>query len=136
MIKEGTLKKFLYPINMKKFLRYLLSGFINTLATYFTSIILLKIFNVFLVISNLLGYLVGIFVSFYLNRNFVFKSKESEIKKQFFKFICACLFSYFINLIFLIVFSYILQLNDDISQILSMVAYSISFYILSNKYIF
>ena len=121
---------------MKKFLRYLLSGFINTLATYITSIIFLKIFNLFLLFSNFLGYVVGIFVSFYLNRNFVFKSKKPEIKKQFYKFIFACLISYFINLIFLIIFSYIFKLKDDFSQILSMATYSISFYILSNKYIF
>ena len=121
---------------MKKFLRYLLTGFINTLATYITSIILLKIFNLFLLISNLLGYVVGIFVSFYLNRNFVFKSKKPEIKKQFSKFISACLFSYFVNLIFLIIFSNILKLNDNVSQILSMATYNLSFYILSNKYIF
>ena len=121
---------------MKKFLRYILAGLLNTLATYITTIILLKIFNLFLVISNFLGYVVGIFVSFYLNRNFVFKSKDAEIKIQFYKFIFACLVSYLINLIFLIIFSYIFQFNDNISQILSMAAYSISFYILSNKYIF
>ena len=121
---------------MKKFLRYLLSGFINTLATYITSIILLKIFNLFLLISNLLGYVVGIGVSFYLNRNFVFKRKKPEIKKQFSKFIFVCLFSYFVNLIFLVIFTNIFKLNDDVSQILSMATYSISFYILSNKYIF
>ena len=121
---------------MKKFLRYIFSGLINTIFTYITSIILLKIFNIFLVMSNLLGYVVGIFISFYLNRNFVFKSKQVEIKKQFYKFICACLFSYFINLIFLILFSYILNLNDYLSQILSMITYSLSFYFFSNKYIF
>ena len=121
---------------MKKFFRYVLTGIINTLTTYIISIIFLKIFNLFLVLSNLLGYLVGIFVSFYLNRNFVFKSKQSQIKKQFYKFICACLFSYLINLIFLLVFSYIFQLNDYISQILSMATYSLTFYVLSNKYIF
>ena len=121
---------------MKKFMRYILAGLINTLATYITSIILLKIFNIFLVISNLLGYILGIFISFNLNRNFVFKSKESDIKNQFYKFIYSCLFSYFINLIFLIIFSYIFEFNDYISQILSMATYSLSFYILSNKYIF
>ncbi len=121
---------------MKKFLKYILTGIVNTLVTYITSIILLKIFNVFLVTSNLLGYVVGVFVSFSLNRNFVFKSKKAEIKKQFYKFIGACLCSYFINLIFLIIFSYIFQLNDYVSQILSMIIYSISFYILSNKYVF
>ena len=121
---------------MKKFLRYIFSGVINTIVTYITSIILLKIFNIFLVFSNLLGYVVGIVVSFYLNRNFVFKSKKVEIKKQFYKFICACLFSYLINLIFLIFFSYIIELNDYISQILSMISYSLTFYYLSNKYIF
>ena len=121
---------------MKKFLRYILTGFLNTLATYITSIILLKIFNLFLVISNFVGYVVGIVVSFYLNRNFVFRNKDPKIKKQFYKFIFACLISYLINLIFLIIFSYIFQLNDYISQILSMAAYSISFYVLSNKYIF
>ncbi len=121
---------------MKKFLRYILTGFINTFATYITSIIFLKIFNLFLVASNFLGYLVGIFISFYLNRNFVFRSKELKIKKQFYKFICACLASYFINLIFLIFFSYVFQFNDYVSQILSMATYSLSFYLLSNKYIF
>ena len=121
---------------MKKFLRYILTGLLNTLATYITSIILLKIFNLFLVLSNFIGYIVGIFVSFYLNRNFVFKSKDSKIKRQFYKFIFACFVSYLINLIFLILFSYIFQFNDYISQILSMATYSISFYILSNKYIF
>jgi len=121
---------------MKKFLRYIFSGIINTIVTYITSIILLKIFNIFLIMSNLLGYIVGIFVSFYLNRNFVFRSNQVGIKKQFYKFICACLFSYFINLIFLIIFSYIFNLNDYISQILSMSSYSLTFYYLSNKYIF
>ena len=121
---------------MKKFLRYIFSGVINTIVTYITSIILLKIFNIFLVMSNLLGYVVGIFVSFYLNRNFVFRSNQVGTKKQFYKFICACLFSYLINLIFLLVFSYIFQLNDYISQILSMATYSLTFYVLSNKYIF
>ena len=121
---------------MKKFLRYIFSGVINTIVTYITSIILLKIFNIFLVISNLLGYVVGIFISFYLNRNFVFRSNQVEIKKQFYKFICACLLSYFINLIFLILFSYFLKFNDYISQILSMTSYSLTFYYLSNKYIF
>ena len=121
---------------MKKILRYILTGLLNTLATYITSIILLKIFNLFLIISNFIGYVVGIFVSFYLNRNFVFRNKDPKIKKQFYKFIFACLVSYLINLIFLIIFSYIFQFNDYISQILSMAAYSISFYILSNKYIF
>jgi len=121
---------------MNKFFRYVITGLINSLATYITSIILFKVFNLFLVISNFLGYVVGIFVSFYLNRNFVFKSKEAKIKKQFYKFICACLVSYFINLIFLIIFSYIFQLNAYLSQILSMIIYSLSFYIFSNKYIF
>ena len=121
---------------MNKFFRYVITGLINSLATYITSIILLKVFNLFLVISNFLGYVVGIFVSFYLNRNFVFKSKEAKIKKQFYKFIFACVVSYFINLIFLILFSYIFQFNDYLSQILSMATYSLSFYFLSNKYIF
>ena len=130
------LKKILYIFNMKKFIRYILAGLINTFTTYITSIIFLKIFNIFLIMSNLLGYVVGIFISFNLNRNFVFKSKEAEIKKQFYKFIFSCLFSYVINLIFLIIFSYIFEFNDYLSQILSMVTYSLSFYIFSNKYIF
>ncbi len=121
---------------MKKFFRYILAGLINTLTTFIISIIFLRIFNIFLVISNFLAYTIGILVSFYLNRNFVFKSKEVKIKKQFYKFICACIISYIINLIFLIVFSYVYQFNNYLSQILAMVTYSLSFYILSNKYIF
>ena len=121
---------------MKKFLKYILAGFINTLTTYFTSIILLKIFNFYLIISNLIGFLFGIFVSFYLNRNFVFKSKNKKIKKQILKFICAFLISYLINLIFLIMCSYVFLINYYVSQIIAMATYSLSFYYLSNKFIF
>ena len=121
---------------MKKFLKYILAGVINTLITYFTSIILLEIFNLYLIISNLIGFLFGIFVSFCLNRNFVFKSKDNNIRKQILKFICAFLISYLINLIFLIMCSYVFLINYYVSQIIAMGTYSLSFYYLSNKYIF
>ena len=120
----------------KKIFKYILAGIINTLITYFTSIILVDIFNFYLIISNLIGFLFGIFVSFYLNRNFVFKSKSNKIKKQLLKFICAFLISYLINLTFLIMFSYVFLINYYISQIIAMTTYSLSFYYLSNKYIF
>ena len=121
---------------MKKFFKYILTGIINTLATYFTSIILLKIFGFYLIISNLIGFLFGIVVSFCLNRNFVFKSKDKNISKQILKFICAFLISYSINLIFLIMCSYVFLINYYVSQIIAMVTYSLSFYYLSNRYIF
>ena len=121
---------------MKKFLKYISVGIINTLTTYFISMILLEIFNLYLITSNLIGFLFGIFVSFCLNRNFVFKSKDKKIRKQILKFICAFLISYLINLIFLIVFTYIFSVSYYISQILSMATYSLSFYYLSNRYIF
>ena len=121
---------------MKKFLKYILAGIINTLTTYFTSIILLEIFDFYLIISNLIGFLFGIFVSFCLNRNFVFKSKDKNIRKQILKFICAFLISYLINLIFLIMCSYVFLINYYVSQIIAMAMYNLSFYYLSNKYIF
>ena len=121
---------------MKKFLKYISVGIINTLTTYFISIILLEIFNLYLITSNLIGFLFGIFVSFCLNRNFVFKSKDKNIRKQVLKFICAFLISYLINLIFLIMCSYIFLINYYISQIIAMATYNLSFYYLSNKYIF
>ena len=121
---------------MKKLLKYILTGIINTLTTYFTSIILLEIFNFYLVISNLIGFLFGIFISFCLNRSFVFKSKDKKIRKQILKFICAFLISYLINLIFLIMCSYVFLINYYVSQIIAMVTYSLSFYYLANKYIF
>ena len=121
---------------MKKFIKYILAGIINTLTTYFTSIILLEIFNFYLIISNLVGFLFGISVSFCLNRNFVFKSKDKNIRKQILRFICAFLISYLINLIFLIMCSYVFLINYYISQIIAMATYNLSFYYLSNKYIF
>ncbi len=121
---------------MKNFFKYILAGIINTIITYFTSIILVEIFNLYLILSNLIGFLFGIFVSFYLNRNFVFKSKKSKIRKQLLKFIFAFLISYLINLTFLIICSYVFLTNYYISQIIAMSTYSLSFYYLSSKYIF
>ena len=125
-----------YFLGTKKFFKYILAGIINTLITYFTSIILVDIFNFYLIISNLIGFLFGIFVSFYLNRNFVFKSKNNRIKEQLLKFISAVLISYLINLTFLIMCSYIFLINYYVSQIIAMSTYSLSFYYLSNKYVF
>ena len=77
--------------NIKKLFSYGITGSINTIITY----------GLFLIISNYIdyritiaiSYTVGIFLSYFLNRKFVFKSKGS-----FWIFTVICISMFFANL--------------------------------------
>lgn len=81
----------------KQFLKFVISGGINTLVTYLVYLLLLLFLNYSL--SYTVSYVSGIFLSYYLNTVFVFKEKVSFNK--FIKFPIVYLVQYLINILFL-----------------------------------
>ena len=82
-------------------------------------------------LSNFLGYLITISLSFLLNKFFVFNSK----KKALLKYIIAFLFAYSMNIVCLF-FGYFLNFNPFFLQLIAVIVYAVIMYMLLRFYIF
>lgn len=94
LILEKCLKR------TNSFIRFLLVGAINTLTGLSIMLLLLNVFRQSYFLSTFLGNSAGASVSYFLNRNFTFKS-EANIKKSVPRFITVILVCY--------IFSYMLS---------------------------
>ena len=118
----------------KEFFSYILVGCFNTLVG---SIITIYLSYVGLLpeLSNFFGYFFVIFISYFLNRKYTFRS-ETNYKKNFTKFILSMLIAYILNL-FTFEFSYrILNHNLYLSQIYAVLVYTFTGFFLSRKWVF
>ena len=114
-----------------EFIRYNLVGVVNTLVG-FSIILSLMFMGVTPVISNLIGYIIGSILSFYLNSRYTFKAKTT--KKDAVKFFTILFFSYCLNFITL---SWLLTIIDPyLAQFFSAIVYTVSSFILIKLTIF
>ncbi|MGN7761964.1 GtrA family protein [Paenibacillus sp. 22594] len=118
----------------KEFLKFVISGGINTLATYLMYLLLLLFFNYSL--SYTISYVSGIFLSYYLNTVFVFKEKVSF--KKFLKFPIVYLIQYLVNIFMLYVLVERVHLSTGIVPLIVIVVtipitYALSKLIIKSK---
>lgn len=78
----------------KEFIKYCLVGMLNTLAGISTAYICLNLISLSYFISTAMAYVVGIIVSFYLNKKFTFKDESENHIYLFIKFVLTMLPSY------------------------------------------
>ena len=116
------------------FLKYLLVGIINTIVGY-GIIFFLMFVGVSPEISNIVGYAVGISVSYVLNKIYTFQSKAHP-KKEFPKFVLSLLASYTLNFLTLVLCIHILKINPYISQIISGAVYTLSGFVFLKYFAF
>ena len=110
-------------ITDKHFYKYLGIGVVNTIVGYSIIFSLLYIgLNAFM--SNFAGYLIGITVSYYLNRKFNFKSNKPH-KEAFPKFFLSLFIAYLANLLMLAISLKLLMIDKYISQIIAGAIYVI-----------
>ncbi len=121
---------------MKQFIKYLGVGTINTIVTSLVIFIFMKFTNLGLYLSNVLGYIFGLLSSYILNSSFVFKSNNILKKKEFIKFIIVFLAAYSLNIVSLFILSKIIYIGEYLSQYISMIIYSLSFFYLCKFYTF
>ena len=115
---------------LKILLRYGISGAWMTLIG--SAIIFLFMKNNFnLFTSNFLGYLFTICISFFLNKFYVFHSKQ----KSFLKFIFFFFIAYLINILALYLCS-LLAINPYLTQSIAILSYATSMYFFLRTYVF
>lgn len=120
---------------MRLLSRYLLVGVLNTALGYAIIFACMYLLNLSPVLSNMIGYAVGLTTSYTLNRTFTFKSKAAS-RPEIIKFLFVFVLSYGANMIFLVLFIDALKFHHGISQILAGVIYIAASFLLNKYYVF
>ncbi|MGX3011484.1 GtrA family protein [Helicobacter sp. 23-1044] len=122
------------PFFSKYFGKYLLVGVANTIFG-FGVIFALMFCEAMPEIANFLGYICGIILSYFLNKNFTFESKNSH-RHDFWRFCVAMGGAYLINLIALIIAHRAFFIDKYTAQIIAGIAYTLSGYVLNKFFVF
>ena len=142
MINFSSIKNYIFlskreikKIGIRKIKRFIFVGIFNAISGYTLIILLYSLLNFNFYISNFIGYLFGLIISFILNRNFVFKV-EDKILSRFIKYIFSFFLSYLLNIFVFYISSEFINLNKYLSLLIASLFYSISFFISCNFFTF
>ena len=117
-----------------RIVRFLMTGVLNTLLGY-----LFIASFVFLgtgpFIANLLGFGLGLSVSYTLNKRLVFSDVAAK-PFQGIKYICAFLIAYATNLLVLSALLGMLNVNEYLAQFIAIMSYALIMYILLRYFVF
>lgn len=122
-------------IVMRQFISFFLVGIFNTLFGY--AVIFLGMYGLGLsaITSNVLGYTLGLFISYSLNRVFTFKD-SSKSAGEALRFLVVFAAAYCLNLACLIVLIDEFKIHEGVSQVLAGVVYVFSAFVLNKYYVF
>lgn len=118
---------------MYQLLKYGLVGVINSIVGYSIIITCQLLLNFSPVLSNLVGYVFGILISFTLNSRFTFQSQRNS-GIVLFRYILVFAFSYLCNLVTLVVSIEIYSVPSLLAQIPSLLVFFLVSFLL-NKYL-
>jgi putative flippase GtrA len=118
---------------LKKAFKFALVGILNTLVGIFL-IYLFRTITGNEILANILAYSLGFVTSYYLNGKLTFSSKIICLK-TFLRFLIAFVFSWLLN-IFVVLFFITQKYPPEISHLLGMPVFTITFYFLSRFYVF
>ncbi|KAA8665198.1 GtrA family protein [Clostridium sp. HV4-5-A1G] len=121
-------------LKRKQFIKYVISGTLNTLITLIAYNILIKI-NVNYIEANIIAYLLGIINGFICNKFWVFKS-DGNTGTLFIKFIIVNSISIIFSSILLILFVNNLYFNKILSQLMSTIITGMFNYMMNKLWTF
>jgi putative flippase GtrA len=107
---------------MIKFLKFCAVGVTNTIITLIVFYLINKVLKVNYIVSTSVSYLCGVLNSYYLNRRYTFKDKNSKVLSQFTRFTTVNLVSLSVNLILMYLFVDLFYLDSMIAQVISTIA--------------
>lgn len=128
----------LYKKN-EEILNYLIFGVLTTIVSIASYGIFTNFFNISILTSNVLSWILSVLFAFVTNKFFVFKSKNNSFKSSIlecFKFYASRLFSLGVESLILYVGATIFKINDMIVKIFAQVIVIVLNYILSKILVF
>ncbi len=121
--------------NIYQFLKFSFVGVLNTLITLLTIWVCVNVFSTSHYVANVVGYVIGVMNSYFLNKFWTFNNK-SKVGVTFVKFIGVFGISYLIQFGVLAFLLHYTHLEPYVSQLFSMVVYTVINYLLNKRITF
>jgi putative flippase GtrA len=121
--------------SIRQLLSYAAVGVANTGVGYGVIFAAMYVLGWTPVASNVLGYAVGVVVSYALNRRFTFRSERAS-GREFLRFVAVLLVAYLANLATLIVLVDHVAIHPGAAQVVAGVVYFAVSFLLSRRYAF
>ena len=128
-------------LNIKELIAYIIVGIcvsIVSLGSYYLLTILFLDPNnpIQLQISNVISWILACTAAYFLNRIFVFKSKDKNLLKEGTKFYLARLSTLLIDMLLMFIFVTLLKYNDKIVKVFVQIVIVLSNYLVSKFLVF
>lgn len=118
----------------EKFLIYFIVGSIATLINALSYYFYRMVINTY-EINVILSWITSLLFAFYMNRKYVFKSKNKVIK-EFINFTISRLLTLFLELIFMYILVDLVKMNDMFAKLINLIIVFICNYLLSKFLVF
>lgn len=118
----------------KNFIIYFIVGSVATLINALSYYFYRMIINTY-EINVILSWVTSLIFAFYLNRKYVFKSKNKVIK-EFIRFTLSRLLTLILELVFMYILVDLFEINDMLAKLINLIIIFISNYLLSKFLVF
>ena len=120
---------------MRQLLRFAAVGVVNTGLGYAVIFACMYVAGLGAVISNVIGYAVGLAVSYSLNRSFTFRS-AAPARREMVRFVAIFLLAYLANLAVLVLLIRHLGVHEGVAQVIAGGVYFGLSFVLNKYYVF
>lgn len=120
---------------MSQFIRFILVGIVNSGLGYAIIFACMYLAKLSPELSNVIGYMIGLFLSYLLHRGFTFGSKQNP-RAEFVRFVFVFLVAYLANLATLIILVRVVDIHAGLSQVIAGAVYVGTSYLLNRIYVF
>ncbi|HYP83633.1 GtrA family protein [Variovorax sp.] len=121
--------------SIRQLLSYAAVGVVNTLVGYGIIFASMYLLHMGPVASNVLGYAVGVVVSYFLNRRFTFRSSRAA-RTEFLRFVSVVLLAWLANLAVLVFLIRHMHVHEGLAQVPAGVVYLAISFLLSKFFVF
>lgn len=128
-------------IKYEEIITYLIVGVLNTLvswgAWFLCAYTILDAQVVWQnVVLSVISWGVGVVFGYFMNRRYVFKSKEPNIRKEFLQFSGGRVSTWILDAVMMVLLVNILKINENVSKIFVSVLVMIGNYLISKLFVF
>lgn len=128
-------------IKYEEIVAYLIVGVLNTIVSWAAFFICAYTFLAAQIVwqnmlLSVISWVVGVVFGYFMNRKFVFKSKEPDIWKEFLQFSGGRVSTWLLDMVMMVLMVNILNINEAFSKIFVSVLVMIGNYLISKLFVF
>lgn len=122
--------------SVEKVISYGFVGVIGTVVHFSTMVGMVELLEADPVFSSLVGFILTVVLSFFLNKKYTFKSTSRDSTKLFVKYSMVSVIGFLLNFVIMYTTVHILTLHYSIGQIIVVIGIPITNFLLNNYWTF